>query len=149
MPQLERVAKVTVLHYRKPGVSEEEFYRRMNEEFTPMATPIINRYKILKFVLNHSPSHLRNEAADAVALKGWTLSDYDGSVEYWVQDVDEIKKGLMIDPDWTGKVAVLEEDIGDKHRGLVQVSFEEVYIENGKIVNLDNGKSAFSVVKSS
>ncbi|RYO92476.1 hypothetical protein DL766_000174 [Monosporascus sp. MC13-8B] len=78
----------------------------------------------------------RNEAADAVALKGWTMSNYEGSVEYWVLDVDEIKKALTIDLDWVGKVAVPEEDIGDKHRGLVQVS-------------LDNGKSAFSAVKSS
>jgi hypothetical protein len=53
----------------------------------------------------------------------------------------------MIDPDWTGKVSELEDEIGDKHRGLVHVQFEEVYIEGGNIVNLDGGRSAFSVVK--
>jgi hypothetical protein len=56
MPELERVAKVTVYHYRKPGVSAEDFYRRMNEEFVPLALPIIQRHNILRFGLVCSTS---------------------------------------------------------------------------------------------
>ncbi|KAI1172109.1 hypothetical protein F4777DRAFT_562938 [Nemania sp. FL0916] len=147
MPQLERVAKVTIFHHRRPGLSAEEFYRRMNEEFIPMGLPIINRYKILKFAISHSPAWLRDHAADAVAAKGWTLSDYDGSFEYWVRDVDEIKKGLMVDPDWAGKVAQFDREVGDQDRALVTVSFEEVYVENEKIINVVDGRSVFPITK--
>jgi hypothetical protein len=72
------------------------------------------------------------------------MSDYDGHVEFLVRSVDDLYKAVE-DPDYPEKVAPDEKYLLDPSTSMVTVGWEEVYVLDGKLVNItEDGKSVFA-----
>jgi EthD domain len=63
---------------------------------------------------------------------GWTVSPYDGHVEFWVRSMDVLQKALA-DPEYPAKIDPEEDKFFDRTRTMVTIGWEEVIIENGSI----------------
>ena len=77
-----------------------------------------------------------DELQNKLGKTGWEMSPFDAVTTYWVRNPDDMR-GLLADPDWTGKMGANEEGWIDTERATVMAGFETIYIQDGKIVNLD------------
>ncbi|KAF2106509.1 hypothetical protein BDV96DRAFT_607380 [Lophiotrema nucula] len=135
-PQKETVIKLTSARYKKPGVSEQAFHDYGTRVQAPKAAIIQARHGALKVSQYHTPTsfqHLfRTQLPWAVRGPGWSIDDHDIFISVYVRKVDDLVK-IVMDPEFQALVAG-EDDIVDGMRGTVSAGWEEVYVEDGKIV---------------
>jgi hypothetical protein len=75
---------------------------------------------------------------------GWKLSTYDGHVEFIVRSIEDLYRAVQ-DPEYPEKVAPDEQYLLDRSTSTVTVGWEEVYVLDGKVVNIsENGTSAYA-----
>lgn len=72
------------------------------------------------------------------SLPGWKMAQYDVTSSYWATP-DQLR-AMLTDSDWEGKVIKFEEGWIDKSRGETQIGWESAFLQDGKIVNVDNLK---------
>lgn len=68
---------------------------------------------------------------------GWEIDDHDLEVSVWVRDVETMAK-IVTDPDFQA-LTTMETHIIDVLRGTLRAGWEEVYVEDGKIVEVPVG----------
>lgn len=73
------------------------------------------------------------EAQNASGKTKWELSPYDGHAEFLIRSMDDISKAMQ-DPYFEKMVKPDEEMFSDPDGVVVMVGYEEVVIEDGKVV---------------
>jgi hypothetical protein len=72
------------------------------------------------------------------------LAPYDGNVEILLRSVEDLEKAVQ-GPEYPAKVGPDEVKFLDQKRSVVTVGWEEVYLKDGKVVNIDGeGNSLFA-----
>ena len=100
--------------------------------------------KLTNSLQYHTPKSTRELAADIAKQFDWTLADYDGYVEFIVRSVEDLKKAVE-DPEYPEKVLPDEQRFMDQSNSVVTVGWEEVYVKDGKVINIDkDGLSVFA-----
>ncbi|KAH9215403.1 EthD domain-containing protein [Leptodontidium sp. 2 PMI_412] len=139
-----RVLKLTIMQRRNPNLTEEEFHAHWTTKHASLASAWLRRNGIIGYTQHHIPKSTRDLAAGVAKEFGWTLSDYDGHVEFMLRSVEDLKKAVE-DPEYPEKVLPDEQRFMDQSNSLVTVGWEEVYVKDGKVVNIDrNGNSVYS-----
>lgn len=73
---------------------------------------------------------------------GFKIDDHDAMISVCVRKTDDLV-AIVMDPDFQALVAG-DAEVTDMERGTVTAGWEEVYVEDGKIVNVDeDGKSTY------
>ncbi|RYN18569.1 hypothetical protein AA0112_g11473 [Alternaria arborescens] len=143
-PQKEVVLRLASMRYLKAGVSEEDFHEYSTNYHAPKAAIIQARHGALRVSQIHSPTALRNlfkEKLPWVVRPGWKVDDHDISVAVWVRTSEQMQ-AIVTDPDFQSLIAG-DDKIIDVENVTVTAGWEEVYIEDGKIVNIEDGKSLY------
>ncbi|KAI1342717.1 hypothetical protein F5Y15DRAFT_266079 [Xylariaceae sp. FL0016] len=141
-PQTMPMLKVSVLHYRDPQRSEEEWTKWYTEEQIPRFIPMAHKHGIDRCELYLTPQTFKQQfQADLDNLKGgcaegWNMAPYDAATIYWVTDPQKIRN-MLNDPDWNDKVVPHEKGWIDQQKVDVQVGTQQTYIEGGQIVNTE------------
>lgn len=92
----------------------------------------------------HTPSEFRDIFRKDMAWMvqpGWDIDDHDVEVSVWVRDI-ETMKNIIADPDFQA-ITATETHVIDNSRGTLRAGWEEVYIEDGKIVEVSDGYGAY------
>lgn len=138
MAKPERVLRLTGSYYRTEGLSEEEFYNFMSRRHGAESAKIHERYDILKYQLAFNTASTR-------ALVGsmklpYAIDDHDLQIEYYFKDVSSL---LAVSADEDFKALHVEAAPYVRlDTTTVTLTWIEVYLEDGKLVNIDNqGKS--------
>ncbi|KAF2642236.1 hypothetical protein P280DRAFT_467628 [Massarina eburnea CBS 473.64] len=144
-PQRELVIKLSGLRYKAEGISEQEFHDHASKIHAEKAAKIQLRHGALKVTQLHTPKALsdlyRNQMSWAVQ-PGWDIDDHDIEVSVYVRSPEDMKK-ILTDPDFQ-EIVQGETHIIDNSRGTLRAGWEEVYIEDGKIVeNVKDGYGNF------
>ncbi|KAI0869398.1 hypothetical protein GGS24DRAFT_512122 [Hypoxylon argillaceum] len=138
MAKPERVLRMSGSYHRKEGVSEEEFHRFSRYHAVKYAK-IHERYGILKYQIAYSSS-----TAQALAQSMTTpyhVNTHDLEIEYYFKDVATL---LAISGDQEFKELYLEsEPYVDHTTAKVTLTWIETYVENGKMVNTEEGQSLY------
>jgi len=72
------------------------------------------------------------------------MSTYDGHVEFLVRSVQDLYDAVQ-DPDYPAKVGPDEKYFLDPSTSMVTVGWEEVYVLDGKVVNItEDGRSTYA-----
>ena len=72
------------------------------------------------------------------------MSTYDGHVEFIVRSLEDLGRAVQ-DPEYPEKVAPDEQYLLDPSTSVVTVGWEEVYVLDGKVVNITkDGTSAYA-----
>ncbi|KAI0193881.1 hypothetical protein F4808DRAFT_354542 [Astrocystis sublimbata] len=138
MAKAERVLRIAGTYYRKPGLSEKEFHDFLSYRHGVECAKIHERYGILKYDMAFNTESTR--ALGKSMKLPYKLNDHDLQIEYYVKDVSSL---LAISGDEGFRALHVEcEPYVDIATTTVTVSWVEVYLENGKLVNIDGeGKS--------
>lgn len=72
---------------------------------------------------------------------GWTINDHDIGIGFYVRSMDQLQ-ALMADPEFQAMLAE-EVDIIDPSRANLTLGWEEVYVEDGKVVNIEGGAGTY------
>ena len=86
---------------------------------------------------------MRDLAGGFAQQIGWELSTYDGHVEFIIRSMGDLYRAVQ-DPEYPEKIAPDERYLLDPSTSTVTVGWEEVYVLEGKVVNItEDGASAY------
>lgn len=74
---------------------------------------------------------------------GAVVAPFDGYVEFMVHSPEDLWKATS-DPEYPVKMQPDEQYMFDHGKMQVTVGWVEVYVQDGKVVNIVDGKSAFA-----
>ncbi|KAK1570173.1 uncharacterized protein LY79DRAFT_584214 [Colletotrichum navitas] len=132
-----RAIKYTGEHYRKDGVSEEDFMRWFTTQFLPRAVPIIKKHNILRCAFQEADPKLGAALqADLDQMRpAWKVNDCDIILEYWFDDLESMES-LLFDPQWTQTALKDWNDWLDVSRSTIRISYDTTFLEHGAIKNV-------------
>ncbi|KAG4424774.1 hypothetical protein IFR04_002122 [Cadophora malorum] len=143
MAAKQRVLKLTIMQHRNPSMSEEDFHAHWTRKHAPLASAWLQRNEIISYTQYHTPKSTRYLAASVAKDFGWTLAGYDGYVDFMVSSVEDLKNAVE-DPEYPEKVLPDEQMFMDQSNSVVTVGWEEVYVKDGKVINIDrDGNSIY------
>ncbi|KAH8816997.1 hypothetical protein F5884DRAFT_873860 [Xylogone sp. PMI_703] len=133
----EQLLKFTVQHYRKAGVSEDNFVKWMKEVHVPSAIKLIQKHNIVNYSVFITPTFLQHAfTAEIEQLKKpWSMANFDAVTSYWVRSPDDMR-GLLTDPEWLQSINEPEKEWVAAENVVVLAGFETVYLQDGKICNV-------------
>ncbi|KAM0259619.1 hypothetical protein ACHAQJ_003198 [Trichoderma viride] len=143
MATKERVLRLTLMQYKNPKLSDAEFQKHWSEHHAPLASGWLARNGIIGYTQYHTPPETRNLAAGLLEYAGATLAPFDGYVEFMVRSPEDLFKATQ-DPEYPVKMQPDEEFMFEHGKMQVTVGWVEVYVQDGKVVNIVDGKSAFA-----
>ena len=82
-------------------------------------------------------------AAGLAEHAGAKLSPFDAHVEFMVRSVDDLLKATQ-DPEYPVKMQPDEAFMFEHGKMQLTVGWVETYVEDGKVINIVDGKSAFA-----
>ncbi|KAJ5103178.1 hypothetical protein N7532_003707 [Penicillium argentinense] len=133
MPEAKKLVRVTVVLYRNPALTEDEFHRYWSEVHGPLVRGWLARHGIVKYTQNHTPSKLRqimsqmNWQNDAV-----NFDDADGTGEVWMESLESFGAATK-DPYYIEKVVPDEKYLLDVSRIRMSIGYEEHHVEEGMV----------------
>lgn len=160
--QKETLLKFTARRYKTAHTSEEDFHTFATRYHAGKAALIQVRHGILgvRHVLHtHHPlppslltasQSFKPAALRALLTEGplaakkpptWTVDDHDFEVVYYFRSIEQLGSFLE-DPEFQ-EIQVEEANLADQERALLSIGWEEVYVEDGKVVNIENGESVY------
>lgn len=143
LPGKHQYVRVTILCHRNPKLTEEEFHKHWSTTHAQKASAHLERYGIVSYKQYHSTSKLRDLLVKAMPSiggeidKNSMISDYDGHVELLMPNLDCYQRAIE-DEYYKNVIAPDEQEFADWSSSKLTVGWEEVYIQNGKVVNLKN-----------
>jgi hypothetical protein len=72
---------------------------------------------------------------------GWKIDDHDAVIQVYIKTPEQMM-AIVSDPDFQSLIAG-DDDFVDASKASVTAGWEEVYVEDGKIVNAEEGKSVY------
>lgn len=152
--------KISSMRYVKEGVSEEKFHDWASNVHAPKAAAVQARHGALRITQVllpqvcgrrctdpfkfHTPSATRNLIAQkmpAAIRPGWKVDDHDIVISFYVRKLEDFFK-IVTDPEFQ-ELYGEESEIVAQDKGTLTIGWEEVYIEEGKMVNVSDGKSEY------
>ncbi|KIW56107.1 hypothetical protein PV05_04790 [Exophiala xenobiotica] len=133
-----RLVRFTILVKRNPALSEEEFHSYWTTKHVPQVQDWLTRHGIMKYTQYHTPSSVRDQAKSIPGLAQATIAEWDGFVELLMPNMscfDEAQK----DPYYSEVVFPDELKFADPANSQIIIGWEEVYVQDGKIVDLQPG----------
>ncbi|KIW27882.1 uncharacterized protein PV07_07580 [Cladophialophora immunda] len=144
MATKQRMVKLSLFAKRKSGLSEDEFQQYWSVTHQALATEWLVKYGIVKYTQYHTPSRLLPSAlAGFPALKGAKKLDFDAVGEFLMPDVSCFQKARE-DPYYAEVIAPDEEKLFDWSSMEWTIGWEEVYIKDGKVVDMPYGDAEVS-----
>lgn len=145
-------------------MSEEDFHAHWTRKHAPLASAWLQRNEIISYtqvsslhvstsipdlefywptLQYHTPKSTRYLAASVAKDFVWTLADYYGHVDFMLSSVEDLKNAVE-DPEYPEKVLPDEQMFMDQSNSVVTVGWEEVYVKDGKVTNIDrDGNSIY------
>ncbi|PPJ53236.1 hypothetical protein CBER1_11770 [Cercospora berteroae] len=146
-PQRKGLYRVTILAYRKDGMSEEEFHRHWTNSHAPKVSEHLRKHGIVGYTQYHTPSWLRAEARSQLPTLGDFIVenavDYDGFVELRMPELSCFENA-MNDPYYAEVVAPDEKSFWKFATSKITIGWEETYIDaskSGEVAAIVKGQS--------
>ncbi|KAK8094856.1 hypothetical protein PG997_001541 [Apiospora hydei] len=139
MAKPERVLRLAGSYRRRQGISEEEFHDYLSHRHGVECAKIHEKYGILKYQMAFNTTSTR-ALADSMKLP-YPVSTHDLEIEYYFRDVASL---LAVSADAGFRALHVEcEPYVDLAATTVTLTWIEVYLEDGRLVNVDQeGRSA-------
>ncbi|RPB01937.1 hypothetical protein L873DRAFT_564302 [Choiromyces venosus 120613-1] len=138
-PKKERAVKFIIQQYRNPSITEEEFHTYWSKKHAALASPWLVRHGILKYAQYHTTTQTRTLVSPMAASRSWKVADFDGQVEILCRSFEDVITACA-DPEYPGKIGRDEKRFIDHARSVASVGWEEVYVEDGRVVDFLQGK---------
>ncbi|KAK5953747.1 hypothetical protein OHC33_005016 [Knufia fluminis] len=140
--QSKGLIRVTILTYRNPKLSEDEFHTHWSKIHSAKASFHLAKFGVISYRQYHTPSSLRNSLISQLPSLGKTessVADYDGFVELIMPELACYEAALS-DKDgyYRDVIAVDEAGFADMVRSKVTVGWVQGYVEGGEVVEVEH-----------
>ncbi len=160
MATKQRLLRLTILQCKNPKLTDAEFHKHWTEHHAPIASGWLARNGIIGYtqvrpipkhglqssliiIQYHTPPETRELAAGLAGYAGGKLAPFDAHVEFIVQSVDDLMKATA-DPEYPLKMQPDEGCMFEHGKMQMTVGWVETYVQDGEVVNIVDGKSAFA-----
>ncbi|KAK2038769.1 hypothetical protein LZ31DRAFT_599375 [Colletotrichum somersetense] len=124
--------KVTVMHYKNPSKTDEEFEEHFCKNINPQWTKIIKKHGFLKYSVTFCPETVSEAALMFEQVRpGWTVLRSHAALTYLVPDFEYIN-ALASDPEYLTIAKSLEAGWIDSSRGEIVLGYEKVFFDDTK-----------------
>ncbi|KAB8276137.1 hypothetical protein BDV30DRAFT_235974 [Aspergillus minisclerotigenes] len=130
--------QVTHLPATVDNISEKDFHEYGTRQHAPKAARIRERHGAIKVTQVYTPSITRKLITDKIpwaVRPGWSIDDHDVSISVYVPSPETLQ-AIVTDPEFQSLIAG-EDEILDQTRAHVTAGWEEVFIEDGKTVDVE------------
>lgn len=137
-PDAVRSLRVTILVYRNPKLTSAQFHDHWRNVHAPKVSAHLAKFGITNYRQYHTPPDLQNKlktSLPSLGLDDAKIPDYDGFVEIFVPDLGCYEEA-MADQYYKDVITPDEMEFADMARSKVIVGWEELYVDDGKVVNL-------------
>lgn len=138
-----RLLRVTLLAYRNPNFTEEEFHHHWTNVHAAKASAHLAKFGIVSYRQYHTPASLRRtltSSLPSLLQSGDKVVDYDGFVELLMPSLDCYERAIQ-DEYYQEVIAPDEAEFADMERTKITVGWEEGCVEDGKVVVDPNRKA--------
>ncbi|KAL6872026.1 EthD domain-containing protein [Trichoderma novae-zelandiae] len=143
MATKERLLRLTLMQYKNPNLTDDQFQKHWTEHHAPLASSWLARNGIIGYTQYHTPPSTRNLAATLAQTVGAVVAPFDAYIEFMVRSVEDLWRATA-DPEYPVKMQPDEEYMFEQGTMQVTVGWVEAYVQDGKVVNVVDGKSAFA-----
>lgn len=143
-PEKQRLLRVTLLAYRNPELTEEQFHYHWTNIHAPKVSAHLAKFGIISYKQYHCPASLRKSFTSALPSLGKGVdssADYDGFVELLMPSLDCYEKALQ-DEYYINVVGPDDKYFADMDKSKIMIGWEEAYVQDGRVVNLVQSKEA-------
>ncbi|KAF4553277.1 Decarboxylase tpcK-like protein [Elsinoe fawcettii] len=133
-PQKRAYLCLTILGYRKPGMSEEDYIRHMRETSAPMTCPLMAKYGIKRWTQIHPTTETRKLMTQIFDPQMTTLADYDCFSQVVFESIDDYKR-LKQDDFYKTHLIPDHEEFADTKKSRMTIGWIEEFVRDGEPVD--------------
>jgi hypothetical protein len=108
---------LTILGYRKPGMSEEAYRRHMIEVSAPLTKDLMVKYGVKRWTVMHNPQKTRDLMTQLFDRQMSNVADYDCFSQVVFESLEHYKK-MKDDPWYKAHLFGDHEQFADTKRSL-------------------------------
>ncbi|KAK1238777.1 hypothetical protein MKX07_004353 [Trichoderma sp. CBMAI-0711] len=143
MATKQRLLRITLMQHKNPLLTDAQFQKHWTEHHAPLASGWLARNGIIGYTQYHTPPSTRNLAVPLASTVGAVVAPFDAYIEFMVRSVEDLWKATA-DPEYPIKMQPDEAYMFAEGKMQVTVGWVEVYVRDGEVVNIVDGKSAFA-----
>ncbi|RAH41254.1 EthD domain-containing protein [Aspergillus brunneoviolaceus CBS 621.78] len=123
---------LTILGYRKPGMSEEAYRRHMIQVSAPLTKDLMVKYGVKRWTVIHNPTQTRLLMNRIYDRQMANIADYDCFSQVVFESVDHYKK-MKEDPYYKEHLFGDHEHFADTRRSQMTIGWIEEWINDGTV----------------
>ncbi|KAI9376383.1 EthD domain-containing protein [Aspergillus egyptiacus] len=124
---------LTILGYRKPGMSEEDYRRHMIEISAPLTWDLMVKYGILRWTQIHNDASTRKLMYEIMDPQMANIADYDCFSQVVFRSFDDYKR-VKDDPWYKEKLVGDHENFADTKRSKMTIGWISQFVDRGVVV---------------
>ncbi|CZT15469.1 uncharacterized protein RCC_01326 [Ramularia collo-cygni] len=125
---------LTILGYRKAGLSEEAYRNHMTTVSAPITKPLMAKYGIKRWTQIHNQAATRELMGHLFDSQMVNLADYDCFSQVVFESIEDYKK-IKQDPVYKAKLMHDHELFADTKNSKMTIGWIEEFVNNGKVVD--------------
>ncbi|TPX09874.1 uncharacterized protein E0L32_008896 [Thyridium curvatum] len=130
---MQRFLCLTILGYRKPGMSEEDYRNHMVNVSAPMTKGLMVKYGIKRWTQIHNQSATRAMMSQIIDPQMINIADFDCFSQVVFERVDDYKR-MKQDPWYQEHLTRDHEKFADTKRSMMTIGWVEEFVRDGKEV---------------
>ncbi|KAK7537939.1 EthD domain-containing protein [Phyllosticta citricarpa] len=126
---------LSILGYKKEGISEEEYRNHMVNTHAPLVRGLMEKYGFLSWSMTHNTSETRPLMGKLYDPQFANIADYDVCIQIVFPDIDCFVK-MKQDPFFKQNAGPDHEKFADTKRSQMTIGWYTPILQDGKVVAL-------------